>query len=1269
MSGVYASYPANGGGGGVTTLGPVGAAPNANGGLISGTTLTLEPANTSFPGVLTAADWNTFNNKQATITIGALDAQAANATGLALVANVLSTQSADASHPGVVNTTTQTFAGNKTLSGTTTTAAIIPSITATYGFGTALATWFNGYINSLFTSRVQSTGTDDLTIATNAGNIYLAPSSTKHALYQDGSQGTAGQALISSDVNGTLGFAALNLATAGTVTGILPNANTTAASANTASTIVARDGSGNFTAGTITAALTGNATTVTTNANLTGDVTSVGNTTTTVRAPAGTLTGTTLNSTVVTSSLTSVGVQAQALDMGTHLINNVVDPTTAQQAATKNYVDTVASQLQPIQAVTAASTANIPGTYVQVGGGLGDTFTITSTAAFTIDGITPTATQRVLLKDQTTGQQNGVYNVTTVANVGVLGAILTRAVDYSSVADVNAGDLVPVISGTVNTKTSWLQTATVTSVGSAGTPMTFVQWTANPSSYLLKANNLSDVTTPATAFNNISPMSAGGDLIYGGASGVGTRLANGSANQTLLSAGGTAAPTWGTLTPAGGGTGQTTIQAALAALSTWTTAVSYAVGQQVTYGTNVYICVVAHTSGASIAVDIALGKWTLGTPLSQPSANLMLTGTGFEDNTVGGWIATGTPTVTNGLPISVGSGGNVFSTSNGGQAKGANTTAAAVTSSSPIDGIYSLNLATSGAGTIGDGYISQSIPISTAYQAKVLTLKFKYKSASGAPVMGGTSANTYAAAMYDVTNNAWLPFVGNFNFVQSSGVGEFIGTVQTASTTAAVQVFIYSPVAPVGASSLLLDNFYLGQQTASLGPAMTDEVSFTPTGTWTANTTYTGSWSRIGDKAKIRYSWSLAGAPTATGLALNMPPGLTIDSTKFPGGLNQNGSTLFQTGYMLRSGTQSVHIEGRPASSSTITVFYVNSTGSGNFIVGESAQINATTPYTWGAGDIGTLEFIVPITGWSSNTNMSNDTDTRVVAMNGIVQTPTGTLNGSFNVTKFGTVTSDTHAGYSTSTGLYTVPVTGYYHIHGVVEITASYTAGQHSDIKIFKNGTGGTGVSIASFVAVGTVTGGIQPITYDGLVYCSAGDTLGVYAESSGASISYTANVTGSTIFIERLSGPAVIAATESVNMKYANTAGTSIANSGDINVPFATKSYDSHNAYGGTQYTVPVSGKYRISGTVTFANSLYAIGNSIAVSVYKNTAIESYGPVVTANAAVAVQAGGLVTTTVSCVAGDLLEIKVTNTRTAGATLLATTAGLNHIEIERVGN
>jgi hypothetical protein len=51
-------------------------------------------------------------------------------------------------------------------------------------------------------------------------------------------------------------------------------------------------------------------------------------------------------------------------------------------------------------------------------------------------------------------------------------------------------------------------------------------------------------STASGAFNNLSPMTTGGDIIYGGASGTGTRLANGTTGQVLTSAGGTAAPTW-----------------------------------------------------------------------------------------------------------------------------------------------------------------------------------------------------------------------------------------------------------------------------------------------------------------------------------------------------------------------------------------------------------------------------------------------------------------------------------------------------------------------------------------------------------------------------------------------------------------------------------------------------------------------------------------------------------------------------------------------------
>lgn len=54
-------------------------------------------------------------------------------------------------------------------------------------------------------------------------------------------------------------------------------------------------------------------------------------------------------------------------------------------------------------------------------------------------------------------------------------------------------------------------------------------------------------STKSTAFDALSPMTTGGDLIYGGVSGSGTRLANGSTNQILTSNGGTNAPSWKSL--------------------------------------------------------------------------------------------------------------------------------------------------------------------------------------------------------------------------------------------------------------------------------------------------------------------------------------------------------------------------------------------------------------------------------------------------------------------------------------------------------------------------------------------------------------------------------------------------------------------------------------------------------------------------------------------------------------------------------------------------
>lgn len=144
----------------------------------------------------------------------------------------------------------------------------------------------------------------------------------------------------------------------------------------------------------------------------------------------------------------------QDVNLNGYKITNAANPISSTDVATKDYVDGVAQGLVVKEAVLLATTSGQVGTYVASG----QTFTYTATGIPSIDGVAVTATgTRVLFKNQATGSQNGIYELTTSGTTGI-SAIFTRALDYNSNVEVEAGSFAFVLSGTTNAGKQYVQT-------------------------------------------------------------------------------------------------------------------------------------------------------------------------------------------------------------------------------------------------------------------------------------------------------------------------------------------------------------------------------------------------------------------------------------------------------------------------------------------------------------------------------------------------------------------------------------------------------------------------------------------------------------------------------------------------------------------------------------------------------------------------------------------------------------------------------------------
>jgi len=159
------------------------------------------------------------------------------------------------------------------------------------------------------------------------------------------------------------------------------------------------------------------------------------------------------------------------VDVNSSKIINVTDPTADQHAATKAYVDSVANGLDVKDSVRLATASALAAVTYNNGNG---TLTADANGALSVDGAAVVADDRLLIKDQASAVQNGIYKVTATGGAGAA-FVLTRTPDADTASELTGGTFFFVEEGTANADNGYVATHNGTPTFGS-TNITFVQF-------------------------------------------------------------------------------------------------------------------------------------------------------------------------------------------------------------------------------------------------------------------------------------------------------------------------------------------------------------------------------------------------------------------------------------------------------------------------------------------------------------------------------------------------------------------------------------------------------------------------------------------------------------------------------------------------------------------------------------------------------------------------------------------------------------------------
>ncbi len=515
------------------------------------------------------------------------------------------------------------------------------------------------------------------------------------------------------------------------------------------------------------------------------------------------------------------------------------------------------------------------------------------------------------------------------------------------------------------------------------------------------------------------------------------------------------------------------------------------------------------------------------------------------------------------------------------------------TSTTPVGpGTSSLTFTKSSGANYQGRAIEYSFALGLGYRAKVLQINIQYIINSGTFVGGYNSTNSsliwYCAFSNDNGSTYTVSEPSTFKMFSNSSTisADFAANIQTPYDATNMKLIAY--VSETATTAWEVEAVVGVSPSAYVyGTPITDWTSYTPTYTGLGTVT-TGNgcwWRRVGSNLEARGEF-VVGTTTATALSISLPSGLSINSSVIGTSVKANYAGAL---YNLGSGTaaSSFPTTGQgnwpiytDTSTSSIVVYTAVGVTSGQF-----APVNGNSAFN--TGSRGVFSFSLPILGWSSCVQMSDQTTQQVVDFVGYVASNQALTT---NVTNLPLTTVKDSTGSWTGT-TYVVPVAGDYDIS-----TALLAASGSGNVQVWLNAV--QQKQVQSTVTTSWNSGSTN------IPNLKAGDIISFRADNT-LTISGT---TLSSVTIKRLSGPSSIAATDTVAAFYYASANTTGTSSAPFN--FDTKVYDytgSTVVGSGWKFTAPVAGLYSV---ILYTNGT---GSPDYLRLYKNGSFYmalGYGP-----------------------------------------------------------